>query len=196
MRSRSPANRAASSPPVPARTSSIAARSSAASRGSSWIASARSACGSLCRISSASAAAISLSSGSAVGSATRPLRTRARREAGALRARRRRPARSPHSPSTGERTPRATDRRATSRRQARAGAPRSTRCVRTRCESPLRSASVQRWSSAAARCVAATRRSLKLSARRARARQSPIDQRKGRRRLHWPSSTASSMLPR
>ena len=49
MRSRSPANSAASSPPVPARTSSIAARSSAASRGSSFSASARSASGSLSR---------------------------------------------------------------------------------------------------------------------------------------------------
>ena len=134
MRSRSPANSAASSPPVPARTSSIAARSSAASRGSSLIASARSASGSWWRMSSASAAAISLSSGSAVG-IVRPCRSapRARRAAGALRAPRRRPARSPHNPWTGGRTRRARGRaRAIACGKLMLAAPRSRRSVPTK----------------------------------------------------------------
>jgi hypothetical protein len=72
MRNRSPANKAASSPPVPARISSIAARSSAASRGSSFSARARSASGNAACSSAASSSAIWRMSG--LGSTSMSLR--------------------------------------------------------------------------------------------------------------------------
>ena len=68
MRNRSPANNAASSPPVPARISSIAGRSSAVSRGSKATAKACSASAMSWLISISSSTAMSLSSASPCGS--------------------------------------------------------------------------------------------------------------------------------
>ena len=147
MRSRSPANNAASSPPVPARTSSIAARSSAASRGSSLTASARSASGNWRSIvgqfldrpsarSSSSASLVIVSQALALGA----------QPAHFARGGGDRLDRGIFLGQADEFVGRQVGRRHR-RRQAHASAPRSTRSVRTRCWSFGASASARRSNS-------------------------------------------------